>query len=130
MGRYAYFSSGVHYKFWFGVQSSEDITRFYGEGDVIIDDDCGDSHIHRWEAQYDRERILKKLEKLRKENNCLPEVDWKKYNLNEEGTTALKLQLLPENDQEQLELKALYTLGCVIYHQLLYNEVLSCDYEI
>ena len=128
MGRDIYFSTGIEHKFWTGIQPSEDITKFYGEGDNQYDDDCGDIYQHQWEAKYDRERILAKLEKIQIKYN-LPVIDWTEFPANTEGTEKLRFELFGIEPEGNLEAMAFYLLGAIIYHQLLYTELLSCQYE-
>lgn len=102
MGRYAFFNSEFEYKFAFGVQESSDIELFGG---------VGHEGIHTW-TQDDRTYILSTLSTLN--------IDFEAYEKNLDGTYAL---------QNDLNLDCTLKLGCLIYHQLLYTDVLSCEYE-
>ena len=99
MGRYAFFNTEYEYKFAFGVQDSSDILLFGG---------IGEEGIHTW-TQEDKTYILQKL----------ISIDFEKYEKNVHGTYAL------EGDVSDYTQK----LGCVIYHQLLYIDELTCEYE-
>ena len=99
MGRYAFFNTEYEYKFAFGVQDSSDILLFGGEGE----EGC-----HTW-TQEDKTYILK---------NLMP-INFEKYEKNVHGTYALEADI---SDHTQ-------KLGCVIYHQLLYIDELTCEYE-
>lgn len=129
MGRYAYFSTGVEHKFWFSVQESSDILQFYGESNITYDDDNGNNYEHIWEAKYDRERLLHKLNRIQKEHD-LPVIDWNQYPNTTEGTNKLRFELFGMNPSGNLKIMAFYLLGAVIYHQLLYTERLTCQYEV
>jgi hypothetical protein len=60
MGRYAFFSTGLEFKFRFGVQESEDIRTF---GGVFRYDLSGQDFCHEWDRQ-DRETILQEIQTL------------------------------------------------------------------
>jgi hypothetical protein len=126
MGRYAFFSTGVEYKFHFGVQPSSDIARFGGNF-TAQNKEFGYS-THTWEDS-DQEQIKARLEDL---------IAWigeehplfEEFPKTREGTYELKgaLDLLYKADAPA-EIISEYILGCLIYHQLLYSEVLVADYE-
>lgn len=126
MGRYAFFTTRFEYKFVFGVQPSEDIRTF---GGVASYDSYERGYLtHRWN-QSDIQTIETELNLLLQ---WIGEeaVDFSKYEKNLEGTYQLKSELYKfySKDYTQ-EILARYILGCCIYHQLLYNEVLQADYE-
>ncbi len=126
MGRYAFFTTNLEYKFRFGVQESSDIRRFGGVGSY---ENVKEGYLtHSW-GQSDKETIETELKELL---NWLGEepVDFSKYEKNIEGTWALRSELydLYRRDHSE-EITARYILGCLLYHQLLYCETLSADYE-
>lgn len=102
MGRYAFFNTEFEYKFAFGVQDSSDIQYFGGIAEEI--------GLHTW-TQDDKIYIYDLVKDL-----C----DFDKYEKNLHGTYAL---------EKDLQLNYTYNLGCLIYHQLLYTDVLCCEYE-
>lgn len=126
MGRYAFFITGLEYKFRFGVQPSEDITLFGGQ--------IGDENYHhgyftqKW-THDDLTLIKQKLDSLLEWIGEDP-VKFDDYEKNIDGTHTLSRDLytLYESDHSE-ELVARYILGCLLYHQLLYTEVLQADYE-
>ena len=106
MGRYAFFNTGLEYKFKFGSQDSIDITGFGGE---IIEETT-----HKW-TETDKVYILEKLDGLT--------IDFDKYEKDIYGTYDLEEFLTNR-------IHYTYLLGCLIYHQLLYTDELICEYEI
>lgn len=126
MGRYAFFTTNLEYKFRFGVQESSDIRRF---GGVASYENVEQGYLtHSW-SQSDKETIETELKELL---NWLGEdlVDFSKYEKNIEGTWTLRSELydLYRRDHSE-EITARYILGCLLYHQLLYCETFSADYE-
>ncbi len=126
MGRWAFFSTGLEYKFLFGVQPSEDITLFGGESSDINYEMGYQTQI--WDRIHFPE-IEKELKGLLDWLGEEP-VKWDLYTKDLKGTQELRddLRGLYEKDHNE-ELVARYTLGCLIYHQLLYTEALQADYE-
>lgn len=126
MGRYAFFTTTLEYKFRFGVQESDDIRKFGGVGSYEKYEQG--YFTHRWN-QSDKETIEKQLQNILQWLGEEP-VDFSKYEKTIEGTWKLKSDLykLYESDHME-EIVARYVLGCLIYHQLLYEETLSADYE-
>ena len=126
MGRYAFFNTGLEYKFRFGVQPSEDITLFGGESsDINFEGGYG---TQTWDAIHfpEIEKGLKRvLEWLGEEP-----VNWDIYEKSLKGTHDLydDLYNLYKKDHRE-DLVARYILGCLIYHQLLYYKVVQADYE-
>ena len=125
MGRYAFFTSGLEYKFRFGVQPSEDITLFGGE--------IGDENYHhgyftqKWTSD-DVPIVKQKVDSLLE---WIGEpIKFEDYEKSLEGTHTLhsRLNELYESHPSE-ELVARYILGCLIYHQLGYCKVLQTDYE-
>ena len=109
MGRYCFFTTGFEYKFAFGVQESSDILLFGGEAGV---------EVHTW-TQKDIPFIAAMVKDV-----C----DFEKYDKNLDGTYELEEDLEKYLDNN-LEIYYTLRLGCFIYHQLLYTDVLTCEYE-
>ncbi len=124
MGRYAFFNTGLEYKFRFGVQDSNDITLFGGISVISETDDSTQT----W-TEEDKDVIAEKL-KVLLEWLGEPPLDFASYEKTLDGTWKLKSELydLFQKDHDE-ELVARYILGCLIYHQLLYEESLQADYE-
>jgi hypothetical protein len=121
MGRYAFFSTGLEYKFKFGIQSSGDMVQFNGNSYNGPDED---SLIHKWEKKTDENLIKKKLEDY---NYNDIKIDLSKFENNIKGSYELKnyLENLKEicNNHE-------FILGYLIYHQLQYVDILSVEFEL
>lgn len=116
MGRYAFFDTGVEYKFWFAVQPSDDITCFGGRRVTRME----------WNAEEDLKYTMKELKELvEKYNYTLPEFE--AYEKNEEGTRKLYRDVASRYELKEQDAK--FCLGCIIYHQLTYKPNLTCDYE-
>jgi hypothetical protein len=128
MGRYAFFTTGLEYKFAFGVQDSADIRSFGG----IIRHDLyrgGDLH-HEW-GQQDLKTIFDELLELIDYREIhIP--DFEKYEDTLNGTHTLKwdIEKTFQNSTYSGERIARFILGSLIYHQLLYTEVLRVHYEV
>jgi hypothetical protein len=122
MGRYAFFTTGLEYKFRFGVQLSEDIQTFHGTNY------SNDSYLcHEWN-QDDCETILKELKEI--QSLCeFSEIDFDSYEKTLEGTQRLRQDLYSLYEEHPEVYVARYELGCVIYHQLGYMDVLTAEYE-
>lgn len=108
MGRYAFFSTGLEYKFRFAIQPSEDMLQFNG---ISYDGPDADSLIHKWEKKTDELLIKKKLEDYHYDDI---KIDLTKFENNLEGTYDLKdhLDNIKEiNDDHE------FKLGYLIYHQ-------------
>ncbi len=121
MGRYAFFNTGFEYKFTFAVQPSEDILKFGGTPEFAYEGD----HKHTWTIK-DREPLLNRLRDL-EISLGLPELHFEPYEKTLEGTQKLRHDLW--DIVVGGELLPTYTLGCLIYHQLLYKLDLNCIYE-
>jgi hypothetical protein len=123
MGRYAFFNTDYEYKFWFAIQPSEDIWEFGGE-DISEEDEPE----HRWVAAKDLEYIRAKLLVCAKDNGVvLP--DFEKFEKSVDGTYEMAKSI--ENQKFVDEKKAAwFYLGCIIYHQLLWNSELTARYEL
>ncbi len=132
MGRWAYFSTGLEYKFWFGTQSSSDILEFYGKENNELEDEYRGTKYVSWNSSI-KEIIKNDLDTMKNEHSFLQEISWDSYELNLEGTTKLYHSFCENNDnnhtEEQDEISCKYLLGFLIYHQLLYTDVLECEYE-
>jgi len=115
MGRYAFFNTGLEYKFKFGIQSSGDMVEFNG----ISYENDGDSLIHIWNKEKDEILIKEKLEDYN--------IDLTNFENNLEGTYKLKYYL--ENLKE-ISNNHKYILGYLIYHQLQYVDILSVEFEL
>jgi hypothetical protein len=130
MGRYASFSTGLEYKFWFGIQESYDIKKFYGEFDEYsYDEYTGQYHIS-WKATLDKERIQKKLEQMREKFAGLPVIQFDSFDASIYGTYELRTYITESVKGVDEKVHCKYVLGCLIYHQLLYENDLECDFEI
>jgi hypothetical protein len=127
MGRYAFFNTEFEYKFWFAIQSSKDITEFYGDFDEETEDEG--MFCISWNST-DMERIKKKLERIRTANPILPEVRWEDFEGSVDGTHDVR-DFLYDKDAKGVHetVIAKYILGCLIYHQLLYTPDLTCRFE-
>lgn len=118
MGRYAFFSTGLEYKFAFAVQESEDILKFGG----FQVSECEMKWINS-----DADFILKRLRQMEKIFDW-PEFDFTKFSKDAKGTDDLyydKDKLFKYSSNYGYE----YLLGCLIYHQLFYTEILTCRFE-
>ena len=126
MGRYAFFNTGFEYKFWFGVQDSEDITRFGG----VSSSDDDDNYKQTWQKE-DKEYVLQAL-RLFERRHGIAALDPSPYEANLDGTQRLLDLFCGSLFDEYLSEKtqAYYCLGWIIYHQLMYEPNLSCNYEL
>lgn len=121
MGRYAFFSTDYEYKFWFAIQSSEDIWEFGGEE---INEDIPE---HRWTSA-DLEYIKAKLIVCARDNGIsLPEFE--NYKKSIHGTYEIE-QMIENQKCKDEKVSAWCSLGCIIYHQLLWNPELTARYEL
>ena len=117
MGRYAFFNTGLEYKFRFAQQDSMDMTLFGGKT-FESEDNSGDL-IQKW-TKDDISIIKENLV-----DYGYNELDLSKYENNISGTYKLKLDLYDTMYEEYT-----YILGCIIYHQLQYTENLEVKFEI
>jgi hypothetical protein len=129
MGRYAFFNTDLEYKFRFGIQSSSDIRRFAG---IYRWDLSKNGYlVHEWEHK-DMELIYKELESI-VFNSKIEMPDFEKYESDIHGTYELRwdLEKLYEDPmcEEEARILAMFILGSLIYHQLLYKEKLTAHYE-
>lgn len=128
MGRYAFFSTGFEYKFWFGIQGSAQIQWFGGY--VSLEDWNTDEFEHTWEAEDDAAVALGEIRKLEVEHK-IPAIDFEPFEKSLDGTHALRNFLrnhIPNTINENTQ--ALYMLGCIIYHQITYTPKLTVTYEM
>lgn len=122
MGRYAFFNTGLEYKFGFALQPSEDILKFGGTPEFVYEG----NNKHTWSI-VDRNRILERLRDM-EISLGLPKMEFETYEKNLEGTNKLRHDLW-DIGVSNMELLASYLLGSLIYHQLLYKLDLNCIYE-
>lgn len=127
MGRYANFNTGFEYKFWFGVQPSEDIQKFGGASWDDYDEQSN-TMTYEWTKE-DIPLIQKKLEYM-KEKYKYNHDDISSFLLTPEGTKKLLQHNIHSNFNDSEKKLAKYYLGCVIYHQLLYTDNLTVHYEV
>jgi hypothetical protein len=120
MGRYAFFSTGYEYKFVFACQESDEIELFGGEV----------TNIDEWNAKivWKKEEVptIKRTMKYLLFLNELEEFNVEIFEKTIDGTYLLNNELW-----KRLGNKGCYKtiLCCLIYHQLLYTDELSCNYE-
>jgi len=126
MGRYANFNTGLEYKFSFGIQPSEDITTFGGTVEELEEDDIHQLRFHTWSRE-DRDKVWRELSDF--EGFIIPNFD--SYEMGMEGTNEIYRDVfnLNTDDASKYNLLSRFCLGCLIYHQLLYCNELSCFYE-
>lgn len=121
MGRYAFFSTGLEYKFRFIIQPSSDMLQFNGISYYGSDED---SLIHKWEKKTDEKLIKKQLEDYNyKDIN----IDLNKFENNIKGTYDLKDHL---DNIKEISDDHEFKLGYLIYHQLQYVDILSVTFEL
>ena len=135
MGRFAQFNTGFEYKFTFGVQSSLDLTLFGGVGKIDHDRLKG---VWKWTTNDDMSnfdddavRILQRLRELEEKGYILPK--FYKYDKNVEGTHNLYMnESFGKEFIKKIDLGDLneFRIGCLIYHQLLYEPNLSVTFEL
>lgn len=127
MGRYAFFSTGVEYKFAFGIQGSIDMMKFGGKGNLFGNSEENGAY-HEWiekEIPYIQRRLTALEQEL-----CLQPFPMDRYEKSMNGTQEMIYELEKEISKMDGELQALYVLGCLIYHQLTYTEKLRVHYEV
>lgn len=125
MGRYSFFTTGLEYKFRFGVQPSSDMRSFGGR--ICHEKYKGGDFYHEWEQQ-DKETIEDQLKNLLSWLGVKP-VNFESYEKNLDGTHELRNDLYDLYKEYSEDLVARYILGCCIYHQLLYTNKLEVHYE-
>lgn len=123
MGRWAYFNTGVDYKFAFASQPTGDILKFSGQ-DITEEDG---EYRHMWVRKFDLETVRALLQMT---SEMYVEPKWESYEQTKEGTELLHQDLYNTLDTDGAdETVYRYILGCLIYHQLLYTPVLVANYE-
>jgi hypothetical protein len=128
MGRYAFFNTDFEYKFRFGVQKSADMRSFGGR--ICHEKYDGGDLYHEWDKK-DIPFILEELNGLRGWLGIEP-IQFEKYEKTLEGTQQLSLDLykLLEGDTKYSEETVVrFRLGSLIYHQLMYTDKLTVQYE-
>ena len=133
MGRYAFFNTDLEYKFGFGCQDSSDIVLFGGLGNysgIILNNLCDEEDYerpyHEW-SQTEKEKIFKRIHRIA-QSLGRELVNFDSYEKNLDGTHKLRNDIC-DDFEHMHEDSYLYLLGCLIYHQLLYTEKLTCTYE-
>ena len=106
MGKFALFNTGFEYKFRDRVQDWNDIQLFGGE----VTRKSKYQTSHKWKKDDKDKPMFQPL---------ITDIDFDEYEKTVEGTQTLYLDLI------NLELDPTYILGCLIYHQLLYNDILQ-----
>lgn len=122
MGRYAFFNTGLEYKFGFGVQESTAIEEFGGQLRILEDNDG--------EITWTKEDIPLVRVCIKALEDCLgfEEFSVDKYEKSLKGTQNLKSDLYEILDMNEKE-SYTYILGFLIYHQLLYKSPLVVRFE-
>lgn len=123
MGRYAFFNTGFEYKFWFAIQPSEDILDFGGEPSFVYEGPPS----HKW-TPFDKKRIEKKMKEI-EECFGLEKVSFDLYEKSIDGTNSLYDNLVNMKFGDA-RFQSKYILACLLYHQLLYKDSLTCTYEL
>lgn len=131
MGRYAFFNTGYEYKFGFGVQNSEDIETF---GGITLPETSMSDPVQSWTEDC-KPFILEELNDILDFYSHTMDLETylNSFSHDVKGTTmmqsdiwrTLKKDLGVANESTLYRFK----LGCVIYHQLLYQKELSAQYE-
>jgi hypothetical protein len=128
MGRYAFFNTEFEYKFWFGIQSSEDILMF-GGSDMSVE---AGRPAHRWK-QDDALKIYDELKFMISAFDFkMPE--WELFEKNLNGTHKLydELNCYVKGGVGPDTAMARFFLGCLLFHQLKYapEGILEVKYEL
>jgi hypothetical protein len=121
MGRFLDFSTSFYYKMVFGIQSTKDINYFCGK---ITG---GNYDIEMFYCVWNIENISDILEKIKKLKNDF-DINFNLEDLENtekdvDGTLKVYrniLQIINYNDENHVR----FMFGCIIYHQLLYNNFL------
>lgn len=132
MGRYAFFSTGLEYKFVFATQESSDIRMFGGVMTTRKEDiDCG-KFSHLWNRDKDGPYALDQLNTLIAGTDIsLP--DFSTFSFDLDGTHTLRYWLYEHERTLYRQLSSdchAFTLGCLLYHQLLYEPKLYVRYDV
>jgi hypothetical protein len=131
MGRYAFFNTGLEYKFAFGIQDSEDIETFGGFTVHQADDPE-----QMW-SDMDKPMILEELADIldfHADNTDIREfLEDPKFKHSVEGTNLMWSEVA-KRFKTVISSEPVYyrfRLGCIIYHQLLYKpKDLRAVYEL
>lgn len=126
MGRYAFFNTGLEYKFAYGVQESRDILEFGGT--YSKPEHQNHDHAISW-SKDDIEPILGILKMLHT-HHMIPQFDWTPYPHTLSGTYELKWAFEKHCDERTNSSLHLLALGYVILHQLQYQPELYCEFEV
>jgi hypothetical protein len=133
MGRYAFFSTGIEYKFAFAIQDSSDIFEFGGYVSTRDPEEIV------WIAEKDTEYVKKRLN-----DGSSPMLDLTKYekttdgyyaymsDIREQLRTSMDIQDHYDTDQEHIDAVEPYyllVLGHSIYFQLHMVPILYASYE-
>lgn len=121
MGRYAFFNTGLEYKFAFGIQSSQDI-QLFGQEDLEAAEPT-----QRWTAA-DVPEILRILGEWEEFFGFDP-VNVEEFPATLEGTYMLKNYLVWRNSYNEIVYYR-YLLTALILHQLQYEPNLEAHYEL
>lgn len=128
MGRWAYFSTGLEYKFSFASQESSDILEFGGvhSGFQRLNDEDYlyiPTEVTWTDAELPAiDEILKEMEK--EQGLMRPSFDT--FPFNKEGTEKLYSYYC---EKERQSTNDKYVLGLLIYHQLQYESPLEVNFE-
>ena len=126
--RHAFFSTGLKYEFMDSIQPSSDIRAFGGIITTSNKDLNRGHYKHSWNYEKDAPIMF---EILKEDSDMLP--DFNAFPTNLTGTCELRKWFYKlKNDQYGDFLWDWYykfELGCVIYHQLLYEPNLYVSYE-
>lgn len=135
MGKYAQFNTGFEYNFTFGVQSSLDVTLFGGIGEIDHDHLKG---VWRWKTNddifnFDDDAIviLKRLKDFEEKGYVIPK--FHNYDKTVEGTHDMYVnEKFGKDTITKMDMGDLgeFRIGCLIYHQLLYQPNLSVAFDI
>jgi hypothetical protein len=123
MGRYAFFNSGLEYKFAYSIQDSSDIILFGGRF-------TADGKIE-W-SQDDILHIVKTLANMYDFYRTTP-FDYSKFEGTLDGTYELKNAFLKDIENclpDSAPILHRILLGHLILHQLSYEPNLTCSFEV
>ena len=131
MSRLAKFNTGYEYKFTFGAQSYQDLTHFGGHGDIT-------KGIWNWSTNNDMYNfdddaifVLQRLREFEEKGYVIPK--FYKYEKNVKGTFNMYLnESFGRDIMGKIDFNDLnrFRLGCVIYHQSLYQPNLTVTFEL
>ena len=130
MGRYAFFNTGFEYKFGFGVQSSHDILEFAGTGNYGLIQN--EEPRHEWILD-DKRYIQRMMDALEDHLGINGPFDFSIFESSPQGTSKLYSSLFDLMEKEKWDTNVFfhkYRLACILYHQLLYTNILEAHYEL